>query len=141
MEKLKFELEINASKDKVWSVLWNDETYREWTGVFFPGSYAVSNWNEGDKILFLGPDKNGMSSLIHKKVIADTMIFRHISEIKEGKEIPFPTDNALESYYLSESDGNTILRVELEAPAEFAAYFSDTFPKAMKKVKEIAERS
>ncbi|WP_427872212.1 hypothetical protein [Flavobacterium sp. MMS24-S5] len=54
MEKLVFNIDIKAPKEKIWKVLWDDETYRKWTSVFAEGSYAESTWNEGDKIYFLG---------------------------------------------------------------------------------------
>lgn len=44
MEVLDFKIEINAPKEKVCSVLWDDETYRKWTTVFCEGTYAVSDW-------------------------------------------------------------------------------------------------
>lgn len=34
MEKLIFNTEIKASKEKIWKVLWDDETYRKWTSAF-----------------------------------------------------------------------------------------------------------
>jgi uncharacterized protein YndB with AHSA1/START domain len=67
MTTLEFTTEIKATPEKVWQVLWNDATYREWTSTFSEGSYAVSNWNEGDSIHFLGPSGEGMNSIIEKK--------------------------------------------------------------------------
>jgi uncharacterized protein YndB with AHSA1/START domain len=40
MQKLNFSTRINASKQKVWNTLWDDETYRLWTSAFAEGSYA-----------------------------------------------------------------------------------------------------
>lgn len=64
MATLHFETRINASRKKVWDVLWNDDTYPKWTAAFMPGSYAESDWKEGSKILFLDPERNGMLSMI-----------------------------------------------------------------------------
>ena len=36
-----------------------DDTYREWTSAFHPGSYYKGDWSEGSKILFLGPGDDG----------------------------------------------------------------------------------
>jgi hypothetical protein len=52
MKQLHFSTDINAPRETVWNVLWNDATYRDWTSVFAEGSYAVSDWNEGSKIQF-----------------------------------------------------------------------------------------
>ena len=68
LKKISFSTTINAPKEKVWNVLWNDETYKAWTSVFSEGSCAVSDWNEGSKILFLDGKGSGMYSTIAKKI-------------------------------------------------------------------------
>jgi len=45
METLEFKIRIKAPAEKVWSVLWNDETYKKWTRVFCEGSYTITDWN------------------------------------------------------------------------------------------------
>lgn len=47
MTTLEFKIEINAPKEKVWDILWNDATYKQWTSVFCEGNYVVSDWKEG----------------------------------------------------------------------------------------------
>ena len=83
---LKFQANINAPKEKVWEILWNDQTYRKWTAAFTEGSHAESDWNEGSKILFLSPKGDGMFSVIDKKIPNEQMTFRHLGEIKNGVE-------------------------------------------------------
>ena len=56
MTTLEFKIEINAPKEKVWDILWNDATYKQWTSVFCEGNYVVSDWKEGSKIHFLSPN-------------------------------------------------------------------------------------
>lgn len=145
LSTLEFMILINASCEKVWEVLWNDASYRQWTSVFNEGSYAVSNWNEGDRIHFLSPTGEGMYSLIEKKVINEHMAFKHLGVIKEGKEMPIDEETeqwsgSHEIYNLAESNGTTWLRVNLSIAENYRDYFSKVFPKALEKVKEIAER-
>ncbi len=45
METLEFKIRIKAPAEKVWSVLWNDETYKKWTRVFCEGSNTITDWN------------------------------------------------------------------------------------------------
>jgi uncharacterized protein YndB with AHSA1/START domain len=59
MEKLHFEILINAPRERVWDVMLADETYRDWTSAFHPGSYFKGDWSEGSKMLFLGPNEDG----------------------------------------------------------------------------------
>lgn len=64
MERKEFRTTIDAPKEKVWQVLWNDETYPKWTAPFGEGSRAETDWKEGSKVLFLGAEGEGMVSRI-----------------------------------------------------------------------------
>jgi len=149
MEKLKFSTNIKAPREKVWDVLWNDDTYRKWTSAFMEGSYAeTDNWKEGTKVLFLGPGGDGMVSTVAKNKRNEFMSFKHLGEVKNGVE---DTESekikiwagAMENYMLSDENGNTKLDVELDVDSagDFKDYFSKTFPVALEKVKELAEKN
>ncbi|MBK7873074.1 MAG: SRPBCC domain-containing protein [Saprospiraceae bacterium] len=139
MKTLHFSININAPVEKVWNALWQDANYRKWTAVFHEGSYAESDWEEGSKILFLAPGGDGMFSMIEKKTPNKQMTFKHLGELKNGVKESKDWENARESYFLSEKDGGTELKVELDSVGEFEQYFSETFPKALQEVKNIAE--
>lgn len=142
MEKLTFTTHINAPRERVWQVLWDDASYRAWTAVFHEGSHALSDWQEGSKILFLGPDgSSGMTSRIVKLILNDTMIFEHLGEVHQGVEdFTKGWAGAFEKYFLRVApDGGTDLVTELDTTGEYASYFQETFPKALAKVKELAE--
>ncbi|HEX8516341.1 MAG TPA: SRPBCC domain-containing protein [Bacteroidia bacterium] len=144
MKKASFSIKINASKEKVWNALWTDANYREWTKVFCEGSYAVSDWKEGSKILFLAGDQGGMYSTITKKVPHECMFFTHIGMVKDNVELPVDEETkkwtgATENYTLTEKDGVTELLVNMDITEEHYNYFKDAFPKGLEKVKAIAE--
>ena len=137
---------IKASAKKVWDVLWNDASYRAWTKPFNESSYAVSDWKEGSKILFLSGDGSGMHSIIDKKVPGQYMAFKHMGIVKDGIEQPADEESkswagAMETYTLNEKNGMTELKVELDVTEEYEQYFIEPFPKALEKVKELAEES
>ena len=144
METKTFSISINAPKEKVWEVLWNDESYRQWTAVFSEGSYAVSDWQPGSKIHFLTPDGNGMYSTIERMVPNEVMSFRHGGEIINGVEQP-PNEKtkswegATENYTLQDAGGQTLLSASMDLQEAAMPYFASAFPKALQKVKEIAE--
>jgi len=142
MEKLKFSVQINAPREKVWNVLWTDDTYRKWTSVFSPDSHAQSDWKEGSKIHFLDGKGNGIYSLIESKIGNTQMIFKHLGEIRESKEQSPSADwaDSRESYFLREKEGQTELTAELDSPSNFKDYFNDVFPKALNLVKELSEK-
>lgn len=144
MEKMVFTANIKASKEKVWSALWNDASYREWTSVFMPGSHAVSDWQQGSKILFLGSNGDGMVSQVETVKPNEFMSFKHLGEIKKGVE---DTESeavkgwagAHENYTLIDEDGGTLLKVEMDISDDFKDYFEGTWPKAMDAIKQISE--
>ncbi len=142
MKRLHFSIDVKAPRERVWKVLWEDATYREWTSVFAEGSYAISDWNEGSKIQFLDPKSgSGMSAIIEKKRPNEFMSFKHLAEIKDGQEQP-PAgwSGALENYTLEENDGATTVSVDLDAPEAYREMFEDKFPKALQRVKTLAEK-
>lgn len=144
MTTLEFKIEINAPKEKVWNTLWNDETYRKWTNVFCEGTYAVSNWNEGDKIHFLSPNGEGMNSIIDKKVENEYIAFKHLSSIKNFEEMPIDDESqewtgSLETYRLTQNNSNIILDVKIDTLEKYVDYFKTTFPNGLEMVKTLSE--
>ncbi len=145
LKKIHFKVSIKASAEKTWNILWDDATYRAWTSAFSEGSHAVSNWKEGSKVLFLDGNGSGMFSKIHKLIPHAFMGFEHLGIIKNNEEQPQDEftktwAGAREDYTLTEKDGVTSLEVLLDSDEEFEHYFSNTFPKALQLVKQLAEQ-
>ena len=145
MEKLVFNIDVKASREKIWKVLWDDETYRKWTSAFCGESYAESNWNEGDKIYFFGGSSgDGMNSLIETKIPNEYMAFKHIGEIKDFKEQPLNEETkkwsgAMETYRLIPDDEFTDLIARTDSVEKFVDYFKDVFPRGLEVVKQLSE--
>ena len=144
MQTLQFTIEINAQASKVWRVLWDDATYRKWTTAFCEGSYAVSNWNEGDPVHFLSPNGDGMYSIIDEKIDEKLMSFRHIGNIKNHVEQPIDEETKLwseakEIYTLKEANNQTTLTVTIDALDLYADFFNGSMPKAMELLKNLSE--
>jgi len=144
MEKINFSIDINAPKEKVWNVLWNDESYRKWTTPFAEGSYAkTDNWKEGSKVLFLGPGGGGgMVSKVATNKKNEFMSFEHLGVVKDGIE-DTESDSAKswagarENYRLTDNNGKTKLAIDMDSTDEFKDYFLKTWPVALEKVKEL----
>ena len=47
---------------------------------------------------------------------------------------------ALENYSFREEDGKTFVSVDLDANEQFKAYFEQTWPKALQKLKALCEQ-
>jgi uncharacterized protein YndB with AHSA1/START domain len=145
MEKLHFKTLINASREKVWSVLLDDATYREWTSAFMEGSYAVTDWQKGSKVLFLDGKGMGMVSRIEESIPNEFLSIEHLGEVKDGVEDTTSEKvkqwaGAHENYTLKEAEGKTELLIDCDMADEYIDMFKEMWPKALAKVKEIAER-
>ncbi|WP_428740854.1 SRPBCC domain-containing protein [Tenacibaculum sp.] len=145
MKQQEFKTIISAAPEKVWRVLWNDDTYRKWTAIFSEGSYAKTDWEEGSKALFLTPDGRGMVSKIKQRIPNVYMSIEHLGIIENGKE-DFASkeakewSGATESYELKFVDGDTHLNVKMDVLDAYKNFFLDTWPKALGKIKELAEK-
>jgi len=144
MEKKQFKIEIAAPKEKVWKVLWGDNTYPVWTAAFAEGSQVETNWEEGSKVLFLDGKGEGMVSTIAKKIPNEFMSFKHLGMLNNGKEDLETAkqkgwSGAIENYTLKTVNGQTELTIDQDVEADYKEYFLSTWPKALEKLKTLAE--
>jgi hypothetical protein len=149
MKKLHFTVDINAPKRKVWDTMLGEETYPAWTDAFMPGSGYIGDWNEGSKILFVAPNENGeiegMVSRIRENRPHEYISIQHLGILQNGKEITSGPEvegwaDALENYSFEETNGVTRVSVDTDTKEEFEEMFQDVWPKALQKLKAIAEK-
>ena len=147
MEKINFKTSINAPKEKVWKVLWDDASYREWTSAFHEGSYAeTDNWKQGTEVKFRGPGGDGMISRVAENRPNEYMSFEHLGMIMNGEEDRNSEKvkewaGAKENYTLKESNGVTELAIDMDIAEEYRDMFTGMWPKALEKVKALAEKN
>lgn len=139
METLEYKIEINASPEKVWTVLWDDISYRQWTSAFTEGSFYIGTWEEDSMMKFFDPNNNGMYSRVLKNNPNKEMTFLHLGEIYDGVEVPQDWGDATESYILEETEEGTKLTAKINTSEEFKGFFEDKFPNALQNVKNLAE--
>ena len=144
MKKLNFKTVINAAPEKIWNVLWNDDTYRRWASAFAEGSYAKTDWKEGSKVLFLDVQGHGMVSRIAENRPYEYMSIEHLGEIKDGVEDTTSDKikdwaGAHENYTLKKVNEKTELIVDLDINDEFKEMFAKIWPVALDNVKKLSE--
>ncbi len=139
---MQFLIEIHAAKEKVWDTLWQDETFRQWASIIDPGTYMVGDLKEGNEVQFISAVNGyGVTSLVQKLTPGEFLRLQHRSDTKEdGKqERKKEWTGGEESYWLKEQDGSTTLTVAFNVPPELEEYFQANYPKALERVKFLAE--
>lgn len=150
MEKLTFTIIINAPTEKVWHVMLDDLTYRQWTKPFNEGSRYEGTWEIGSEMRFIGYDENGKESGGMYSKIKEVRPYKfvsieHLGMINEKGEIDTTSEEvkkwapSFENYTFSDKEGGTEVLVELDVSEEWADMFKDMWPKALEKLREIVE--
>ncbi len=142
MKEMQFEIEINTSKEQVWNALWQDETFREWAGIIDPGTHIVGELIEGNQVQFISENGYGVTSLVEKLTENQFLLLRHEADTQDnGKsERAHEWTGGAETYSLAEKDGITTLTVSFGVPSKMEDYFAINYPKALNRVKVLAER-
>jgi len=132
MKKLQFTTTIDARRETVWQLMLAPDTFKLWTSEFAEGSYFEGSWNEGDRIRFLTPGGEGMTSVIAESRPHEFVSIKHLGFIKDGVE---DTESeavrswapAFENYTLSDAGGGaTRLDVDMDVTPDFEDFMSQT---------------
>lgn len=142
MKEMRFLVEIGAPKETVWYTLWQDETFREWAGIIDPGTHMVGDLKEGNEVEFISANGYGVTSLVDALVPNEFLLLRHHADTQDSgkRERTQEWTGGKESYLLVEKDGATSLTVAFDVPLKMEEYFKVNYPKALERVKELAEK-
>ncbi len=144
MKEMQLFTEIIAAKEKVWDTLWEDATFRQWAGIIDPGTYMKGELKEGSEVEFISAENGyGVTSLVEKVVPNEFLLLRHHADTQDAgtAERDKQWTGGAETYELSGSSHTTLLTVTFDVPTELEDYFKDTYPKALEKVKTLAEQN
>jgi hypothetical protein len=151
MKTKKYKIDINAAANKVYNLmlgLENKKTYEDWTALFNPTSTYEGSWDKGSKMMFVGTDeqgkKGGMIAEIAENIPNKFISIKHYGILENGQEILDGPKvegwaGSLENYTFSETNGVTVITVEVDTNEEYINYFDETWPKALDKLKELSE--
>lgn len=143
-QQLQLSINIKADKKRIWEVLLNDETYRQWTKPFSESSYFEGDWQEGSKIYFKSGDGNGLVSRVIYHKPYESLSLEHLGEIKGGvedleSEAVKSWQGFQESYFLTEENGIAKFSIAQDITEKEAEWMKSAWEKALIKLKEIAE--
>jgi uncharacterized protein YndB with AHSA1/START domain len=143
---LTFVVSIQCPRRVVWETMFDPEGYKAWTAAFCEGSHFSGSWEKGQRIRFLAPNGDGMVAVIAENRRYEHVSIRHLGEIAGGVEDTTSEKvkawaPAHETYTLAESQGGTVVTVDVDVLPQFEQYMTDTFPKAFALLKELCERT
>lgn len=141
MKELQFLVEIHATKKRVWDILWQDKTFREWAGIIDPGTHLVGDLKEGNEVQFISGNGYGVTSLVKKITPGEFLLLKHRADTQKNgtQQREDEWSGGTESYTLTEKDGITTLTATFDVPPEMEDYFKANYPKALERVKVLAE--
>jgi len=143
MKTMEYSIEIDASKDRVWETLWEEATFRDWSGIIDEGTYMKGEMKEGSEVEFISSVSGyGVTSIVEKLQPEEFVSFRHRADTKETGQQTREKEwtGGVESYHLAENNGKITLTVKTDVPKEQEALFNERFPKALMRIKALAEQ-
>lgn len=141
MKKLEHKTNISATPEKVWSTLWNAESYKKWSSVMNEGAHFKGDFSEGSIIELYDAKNNGMFNLVEKNIPNQEMTMAHKGWIYDGVRDDQGWEDSRETYSLTETENGTELKISVDALDEFVGFFDSNYPKVLEKVKELAEEN
>lgn len=147
MVKLKYDTEIKASRAVVWETLTDSEKFKQWVKAFSPNSYYDGVWKQGTYIKFLDSNMGGTKAILEIVEPHNRILAKHVSTItKEGVEettgdMASKWIGTIEDYALIENKGKTHLDITIETHNDFVDMFESGWPKAIKTIKELSEKT
>lgn len=144
MQNIQHSIEINASKEKVWEVLWSDQTLRDWANIIDEGTYMTGELQEGKDVNFIGASGYGVTSRVEKLISYKHVAFKQVADITVGKDGSIGKRDkqwtgALETYDLDEHDGKVTLTSTQDVPDELVEMFNTRIPQSLERIKVLAE--
>lgn len=142
MKEIQHAIEIKASKEKIWKILWSNATYRDWADMIDEGLYMKGSLKEGKEIEFISSvDGYGVTSLVAELIPNEYVLFKHRADTKgsDMEERKNEWAGGTESYALKENEGVTQLIVKIDVPIELEKLFNERLPKALERIKTLAE--
>lgn len=144
IKKIVFEQEIKSSAETVWNKMWDKKSYTDWTTPFCAGTYFTGEIELGSRIHFIAPSFDGMYSDVFYLIPNKLIIFKHIGNLKDLKELPIDAEaerwtGSFETYKLNEVHGVTTVTAEIDCVPEYINYMEEKFPLALQELKKISE--
>jgi hypothetical protein len=139
MKFLEFEIQINATPEKVWETLLTQDSYKKWASAMNEGTYFEGNWEVGSIMKFLDPQNNGMYNLVTENIRFKVLGMKHLGWILKGELSPQNWEDSTLNYNLEPSENGTLLKGTVNSLDEFVEFFNSKYPQNFEHIKRLAE--
>jgi uncharacterized protein YndB with AHSA1/START domain len=138
-------IDIHASSQKIWEVLFTNDFIREWYTAFGEGIIADTDWQSGSKAIFTDTKGNGILGRIVENGPGKKLEIEYDGYMVNGMEDfesqgAKATKGAKETYTLQPVQGGNRLRVTCDMEEYIYDHMSACWDNALKKVKTLAEQ-
>jgi len=150
MKKLHFTVDIQAPPHSVWATMLDDAAYREWTRAFNSDSHFEGTWEVDSTMRFLGLGSDGsvggMIATVVENRPGEFVSVEYTGQVISGGD-DTTSDFALkvagthEVYTFTAIDSGTRLTVNMDGLDELVPMFSEQWPVALNRLKQLAERT
>ncbi len=142
-------IELNATRERIWSVLLNKSSFEDWCSAFHPGSTFEGDWTQGSLMRFIGPDPDsgeiyGMITKIAEHRPNEYLRGEHVGVIEKGKDIFEGEDQekwigGTETYQIIGDSAPFTLSVQASTPPEMYDFFFEAWGQALARLKQLVE--
>ncbi|HEX8461637.1 MAG TPA: SRPBCC domain-containing protein [Segetibacter sp.] len=145
-QPIKKSTEINASTQKVWHVLLDEEFTTKWYTAFGEDVHAETDWQLNSKATFTDGNGSGIVGKIVANEPCKIISIEYYGCIEKGKE-DLVSENAIamqggrETYILSEKQGITNVAIEVDMPPQMCDMMSAAWDNALQKIKLLSEQN
>ena len=139
MKLLEFEIQINATPEKVWETLFTQDSYKKWASAMNKGTYFEGNWEVGRGMKFLDPQNNGMYNLVTENIPNKQLGMKHLGWIMNGELSPQNWEDSTLQYILEPNENGTLLKGTVNSLDEFVNFFNTKYPQNFEHIKKLAE--
>ena len=143
MKTIKKSIEITAPKESVWAVMLEDAYSRDWMSHFCAGTYAVSDWIVGRKIVFVNGSGTDIGGKIEEKrpyeflsIVYDGMVVNGKDDFDSAESKSMKGAKA--NYELSDHNGNTILAISSDIDDKYFDEMSKSWDSALQRISELS---
>ena len=140
MKFLEFEIQINATPEKVWETLFTQDSYKKWASAMNEGTYFEGNWEVGSIMKFLDPQNNGIYNLVTENIRFKVLGMKHLGWILKGELSPQNWEDSTLNYILEPSENGTLLKGTVNSLDEFVEFFNSKYPQNFEHIKRLAEK-